>query len=178
MAAHWSVKTDGKDMDGRFLREKNGYIEIAKIWEDGEELEIEFGMKITAAGLPDSENVYAFKYGPVLLSADLGFDDMEETTTGVNVTVPENKIAESEILIIDMQDGEDIVSSIDSCFTKDISSMKFTFRGADRSVEFGPHYKKNKERHGIYWYITDGGGRFALCRKHQSRSEQAQADYI
>ena len=45
-------------------------------------------MEVRAHSLPDNPNVYGFKYGPVVLSALLGREDMEESTTGMNVTIP------------------------------------------------------------------------------------------
>ncbi|MBP3235166.1 MAG: glycoside hydrolase family 127 protein [Eubacterium sp.] len=149
----WSVKINGAAATDEYLKENDGYIEIEKLWINGEEIELELGMKITAVGLPDSENVYAFKYGPVLLSANLGFDDLVETTTGVNVTVPKNKIVENETLMIENQSVEEFLSNIDEHFEKDQNKMNFTLRGVKQPLNFAPHYKKNRERYGIYWYL-------------------------
>ena len=54
---------------------KNGYIEIKNNWNDGDKVEIEFKMKLQVFSLPDNKQAYAFKYGPVVLAADLGTDD-------------------------------------------------------------------------------------------------------
>ena len=59
---------------------------------DGMIIVAELPMKVTAYNLPDSLNTYGFKYGPVVLSAKLGSDNMETTMTGVAVTIPKEKM--------------------------------------------------------------------------------------
>ena len=70
------------------VREQGGYLLIEGLESAEDEVELSFPMRVSAHTLPDNPHAAAFTYGPYVLSADLGTEDMEETTTGVDVTVP------------------------------------------------------------------------------------------
>ncbi|MBR6909808.1 MAG: glycoside hydrolase family 127 protein [Lachnospiraceae bacterium] len=134
---------------------KNGYVSIERKWNDGDKVYVKFDMKVVAKSLPDCGNVFAFKYGPVLLSANLGFENEISGKTGVDVTIPTNKIVESEYLNVKKGTVSEFIADIDSHFKKDLKKLLFTLNGTDRKLTFGPHYLKTNERYGIYWYFLD-----------------------
>ena len=134
---------------------KNGYVSIERKWNNGDKVYVKFEMKVVAKSLPDCGNVFAFKYGPVLLSANLGFENEISGKTGVDVTIPTNKIVESEYLNVKKGTVAEFIADIDSHFKKDLKKLLFTLNGTDRKLTFGPHYLKTNERYGIYWYFLD-----------------------
>ncbi|WP_044913522.1 glycoside hydrolase family 127 protein [Butyrivibrio sp. WCE2006] len=133
----------------------DGYIEIKRQWNDKDQVEITFEMMTVAKTLPDCDNVFAFKYGPVVLSANLGTENMVDGTTGVDVTIPTNKIAGNEYLTINEGSVTDFVSNIDKHMVRENGTLNFNLTGTDRDLQFTPHYKKTRERYGIYWYLFD-----------------------
>ena len=138
-----------------FKAGEDGYIKVSRIFENGDQIEISFAMKTVAKGLPDCDTVFAFKYGPVLLSANLGTKDMIDGTTGVDVTIPTNKIAGNEYLTVQEGTIKDYIDNIDSFMEREEETLNFTLKGTDRELVFAPHYKKTRERYGIYWYFFD-----------------------
>ena len=73
--------------------ENNGYLLVSRKWQTGDTLTLTLPMEIRAYTLPDSPNAAAFKYGPVVLAAELGRDDkMKLRQVGVQCDVCANKI--------------------------------------------------------------------------------------
>ena len=131
------------------------YISVEREWHNGDEVVLIFDLKVIAMGLPDCDNAFAFKYGPILLSADLGTEDMQDSKTGVDVTIPANKIVANEFLNIQEGSVADFMANIDSHFEKDVEKRCFTLTGVDQPLTFHPHYRKTRERYGIYTYFLD-----------------------
>ncbi len=137
------------------LHDEKGYVVAQGPWQDGDRIEATFGCKVTAVGLPDCGNVFAFRYGPLLLSADLGTENMIDGKTGVDVTIPTNKIVGSEYLNLSEGTVEDFIRDVDSHFEKAPDELCFKLKGTDQELTFRPHYLKTRERYGIYWYFLD-----------------------
>ena len=54
----------------------NGYIPINRRWRKGDRVVMEMPMRIRAEQLPDNSNHYSFAYGPIVLAAATGTDEM------------------------------------------------------------------------------------------------------
>lgn len=118
----------------------------------GETLSFHIPLTVTMHGLPDGKDAFAFRYGGAVLSADLGTEDMEETETGVDVTIPARKHLESERVHF---------KSLYPLFDRPQDFLqregeKFVLRGGDRELVYGLHYKRYKERYGIYFRFREG----------------------
>ena len=72
----------------------NGYIIFDREWRTGDKISVKFNMNIQAFPLPDNNGrAVAFKYGPVVLAAELGRDDkMTLRQVGVQCDVSANKL--------------------------------------------------------------------------------------
>lgn len=143
---------------------EGGYINVSGPFKSGDVIEMSLPMKVRYEKLPDSDNVYGFTYGPYVLSADMGCEDMQITTTGVMVTIPANRIAESENIVIpDGVSAEEYLEHVNehvkinyddglTCDNDLVNGHKFMFEGCD--YIFSPHYLRFRERYGIYWHIV------------------------
>ena len=130
---------------------ENGFITLDKEWSDGDEIEYTMHMQITVHPLADNKNCVAFKYGPYLLSADMGQDNMTTDVTGVNVTIPNPCDNMSDVLVIQNDTVENWLDNINENLVKWENELKFTLKGADRELVFSPHYKQHTSRYGIYF---------------------------
>ena len=54
----------------------NGYADVSGDFSNGDVIELTVPSKVRAYSLPDSPDVYGFKYGTLVLSAELGKEDM------------------------------------------------------------------------------------------------------
>lgn len=151
------------DADG----ELKGYALIEGDFSAGTCITLVLPMKITAHNLPDSENTYAFKYGPVLLSALLGTDEMDKTTTGVDVTIPEKAVfpkrflpGENEVITVKSGAVDDFIGDINSHLVRQEGAalaadswenLRFVLKDTDSGLVYVPHYSQYRERYGIYF---------------------------
>lgn len=153
----------GEKNDAKQMRRGNaGYAVVEGPFEVGTEIEITLPMKVTARNLPDGENTYGFQYGPVVLSALLGTSEMNRATTGVDVTVPENRMIEKRFVPsgnerITVSEGtvEEYMRNIETHLLRQGDSLQFVLTGTDASLTFVPHYSQYKERYGIYFVYGD-----------------------
>lgn len=124
---------------------------------------VQLPMKVTAYNLPDGENTYCFKYGPVVLSALLGSFNMEKGMTGVDVTIPTTPIFEEGYLPsgceeIHVQEGTAQAfaqKANDYMERLDETKLAFKMRGVKANLTYVTHYKQHKERYGIYFKFRD-----------------------
>lgn len=131
----------------------SGYACVSGEFADKTVIKITLPMQLTAYALPDNASAIAFKYGPVVLSAGLGSENMKTTTTGVNVTIPASKLVDSETIMLPAGvSRESFIENINTFMKKDSGALAFRIDGCE--LVFKPHYLKYNERYGIYWYFV------------------------
>ena len=125
-------------------------------------IDVTLPMQVVAYRLPDGEHTYGFKYGPVVLSALLGTRDMVDATTGVNVTIPSNRIiektyipSESEKIMVLEGSVEEYMRNLAEHLVRQGEELRFTLLGTDATLTFVPHYSQYKERYSIYFQFVD-----------------------
>ena len=147
-----TVKING---DEKNVKVKNGFITLDESWTDGDKIECEMNMKVVAHPLPDNENTVAFKYGPWVLSANMGNRDMNTSTTGVDVTIPLWDATTSDILVVEKGTVKKWLCNLEENLVKSDNSLEFTLKGTNQSLVFSPHYKQHTNRYGIYFTLAD-----------------------
>ena len=147
-----SVKINGEK---EYVKVRDGFITLDRQWNDGDVVEYTMEMKVTVHPLPDNENTVAFKYGPFVLSANMGQNEMNTSTTGVNVTVPLWDATASDVLIVEKGSVNKWLRNIDENLVRIGDSFEFELKGTNQSLIFSPHYKQHTNRYGIYFTIAD-----------------------
>lgn len=137
------------------VRTKDGFITLSREWNDGDIVEYNLPMQVVAYSLPDNENTVAFKYGPWVLSANMGDNEMNTTTTGVNVTIPLLDANLSDVLIIKDGTIKNWLKNINENLVQEGNALKFTLKGTNQNLVFSPHYKQHENRYGIYFTLVD-----------------------
>ncbi len=160
----------------------NGYISLNRTWKNNDKVELTLPMGIRAYTLPDNAGVtYGFKYGPIVLAAELGLDDKRQTRhIGVQCDVCITKIVNgqerstyanyggtsnqgtlsTENLNVQAEDTvADYIANIEEYLVKDPNSLTFTLKGTDwdgeEELRFTPYYKITDQRYGIYWLFQE-----------------------
>ena len=146
------VKVNGEEIK---VKEKNGFIRISRDWADGDIIRYDMPMMVVAYTLPDNENTVAFKYGPWVLSANMGNNEMNTTTTGVNVTIPLLDASLNDVLVIEDGTIKNWLKNINENFEQEIGTLNFTIKGTNQNLVFSPHYKQHENRYGIYFTLAD-----------------------
>lgn len=152
---HWLAKDCRVQMpEGCSAAEEDGYLVFEKQWEEGDWIEVELPMALQVHGLPDSSRTAAFTYGPYVLSADLGTEDMRTTVTGVDVTVPTRDITVQECILLPPDHYARWREELPGRFEKIPGEIAFTLdAGAGQRLRFAPHYLKDQVRYGIYFMV-------------------------
>lgn len=134
------------------------------------QVHITLPMKVEAKPLQDTDFAVAFQYGPFVLSAKLGTDNMETSHTGVNVTIPMKNIAIDDSLIIQKRDVW--LANLKNNLIKEPNEMCFKLHNASRSLTFIPHYMQHSERYGIYWHLLEEGSNELQAYKETQRQKE------
>ena len=138
---------------------KNGYLCPEGRRKSGDRIVLKFYPEIKLNRLPDMENCVAVTYGPYVLAAGLGCEDMTtECMRRTNVTVATKNIVVRERILL--QEGRKLSEWLANCkenFVKKDGEPAFTLCGtdADEELVFVPYYKKYNERYGIYFEYYD-----------------------
>lgn len=136
-----------------------GYAEISGSFDAGTLITLKLPMCVNAFNLPDNTSAYGFKYGPYVLSACLGTDNMVTGTTGVDVTIAAEKVLSdkyvpsgSETVTVLTESVEQFIKDINEHMLKDQSEqLSFTLCMTDALLKYIPHYRQHKERYGLYF---------------------------
>ncbi len=71
-----SIKVNGKKM--AVNQNPGSYIAIDRTWKNGDQLEVEYPMSLKEVPTPDNTDVVSLEYGPIVLAAKMGTDDMKK----------------------------------------------------------------------------------------------------
>lgn len=167
---------------------ESGYA-ILESLKNNDRIAITLPMEIKAYNLPDNEAEYAFKYGPIVLSAKLGTSNMATSTTGVNVTIPSAKLIEdkyitdkSETISVINGTVAEFMANINDNLVKTEGKLEWTLENTDANLTFVPHYSQHTERYGIYFnYVSNTGAINAskyIATKAQDRFNNALLDTV
>lgn len=153
----WCADNPTVKINGEKIKAKaeNGHIRLSREWKNGDVIEYNLPMQVVAYNLPDNENTVAFKYGPWVLSANMGNQEMNTTTTGVNVTIPLLDANLSDTLVIKEGTIKNWLKNINENFVKEEGTLNFTLKGTNQELVFSPHYKQHENRYGIYFTLAD-----------------------
>lgn len=148
-------------------------------------IEVCIPMNITVHGLPDNDSVFAFKYGPVVLSAKLGTTNMTTTYTGVSVLIPAAKLIEEQYI----SDGDDTISvvngtvadfmtNINENLVKTEGKLEWVLENTDANLTFVPHYSQHTERYGIYFNYEANSDAFNVSKYLRDKEDARFADAL
>ena len=73
--------------------DKNGFINVKRVWKNKDRLKIAFDMQLQTETMPDNKNRIAFLYGPIVLAGNLG-KTMPDPVFGTPVLMHPNPLAQ------------------------------------------------------------------------------------
>lgn len=150
----YKVNVNGTEVG---ITKDDDFIYIDRSWSKNDVVNLTWKMAVTYERLQDNPDAVAFKYGPVVLSASLGMEDMETSRTGVDVTIPTRNMDIKDYLFVKDMTVEEWLSEIPKHLVQKPDSLEFVLKNTDEdgTLVFRPHYKQYKERYGIYYSLFD-----------------------
>ncbi len=164
LAAPAKIIVNGEDYTYSIIgkEECKGYALVEGPFCADTKIEVSLPMQIYAYNLPDGNDTYAFKYGPVVLSALLGEKDKIDATTGVIVTIPSNQLIEKEYVPsgkdnITVLEGSvaEFIENINDHLVRQGEEVRFELKGTDAKLTYVPHFSQYTQRYGIYFKFVD-----------------------
>jgi len=159
--------------------EQAGYLVVDRIWAKGDTVELHLPLEVQVNPLPDNENVVAFSYGPVVLCATFGSEEMkiEPHWASVKATLP-SSLAINENIVIQDCSIEAWLENIKANLVRTPGKLEFCLKGTDRDSELTlvPYYLEYQERYGIYFRLvlagTEEAERLAQVQKWAESKEE------
>lgn len=159
------------------------YIVIERKWEKGDEIVMKMPMKLYAEQLPDNSNYYSFLYGPVVLAAKTGIDDLKglfaDDSRGGHIAHGKQ---------IPLRDMPIIVSESDklTASLKRVAGKPLTFELKNlypekyaAGLELIPFFRLHDSRYIIYWpQATVEGVKDIRAQIEQEEDERIKLDLL
>ena len=138
-------------------RNGKGYIRLRRRWQSGDVLELRLPRGISVHTLPDNRRAAAFQYGPFVLSAALGREDLSLSQTGVMVDVPTKNMIIKDFLTLTEGTPEEWLSRAEENIVREGERLEFRLKNVAESdaLLFTPHFLQHRERYGLYWHIAE-----------------------
>lgn len=181
----WSTSQDLVDINGskEKILIKDGFLYISRKWRRNDTVNINWKMAVSYHPLPDNPHCVAFSYGPVVLSAGLGCEDMVTSKTGVNVTIPTKNIEIKDYILVKGMDADKWLSKLSEHLIRKPGSDKpeFVLKNTDEDdkLVFTPHFMRYKDRYGIYYVIFDeNSDGYKAHLEEEKRKRQLELDTI
>lgn len=156
---------------------EENWITIERSWEKGDRVLVSLPMDIYTEQLPDQSNYYSILYGPLVLAARTGTEDLaglfaDNSRMGHVAQGKQVPLRNMPILTTEIQDIPTLVKPITD------KPLHFTLSGLrlgqeNRTVELEPFYALHDARYAIYWPQATEGELIALQEKTDREEKES-----
>ncbi len=152
---------------------QNGFVTFSRKWKAGDELVLTFEMGITQEFLPNSTQWTAFKYGPIVLAAETGTEDL------VGLFADDSRMGhETKGKLFPLSSGHVFVSE-----TKDIASKIEKKEGLKFAVDhltLRPFFEVHDTRYQMYFQVlnSDEYEEFRISKARETAFEDSISDQV
>ena len=170
-------------------KKPGSYISITRKWEDDDQISMRLPMNITSERLPDGSDYESLKYGPLVLAAKTGKEDLKglfaDTSRGGHIAEGK-KIPLSETPIFLLENLDDLASKVQIDSKKDLrfSAKSVLYPSEFKDLEFEPFYKVHDSRYVIYLPVESPESLVAIQQKRKEQEvterklEAVTIDYV
>ncbi len=145
------VKVNGKKIHVK--QSPSSYIVMERIWKNGDKIEINYPMSLQVAEANDNPDVFAVKYGPIVLAGAMGTEGMHAPAPfsdphrhndyyTYDYHVPANL---TTVLKLDKKDLNRYIKPSDN--------DKLVFHVLNENIRLEPLYKIHHQRYVVYWNL-------------------------
>ena len=155
------------------------YMEIERLWEKGDQIEVLFPMKLRTEAMPDNPTKVAFFYGPALLAAALGKEGIEEIDPHAEKRNKFDQVPSPPIpvLVADGRAVNDYIKPGDEMGTFTIEDAVLRTPGIEQTndVTLIPFYKMHYQRYMVYWDLFTKEEWNGTKERFEAEREKARA---
>jgi DUF1680 family protein len=137
-----------------------GYFEVSRVWSAGDTIQYTLPADVTVSRLPDNQNAVAFMYGPVVLSAGMGTDNLTAVDQWASKKAAEPTTPKKQTIAITSGTVEDWIANINDNLVQTPGALEFTLQNTDEdnNLSFTPQYLRYQDRYGIYFVLEGEQG--------------------
>ena len=133
----------------------DGYLEINRVWHDGDTVDVELPMRPHVVPLPGSADIAALMYGPLVLAGRCGTDGL---SPGADMIVNERTSGDMLNRPMEMPSLGFSTPDLDKHVVRNGGeSLAFAVDTQARRFELIPYYRIAHERYNLYWRLGPPG---------------------
>ena len=130
-------------------RQSDGYLEINRLWRNGDSVDVELPMHLHMEDLPGSSGVAAIMYGPIVLAGRGGTDGL---TPGTDIIVNERTIGDVLTMPAELPQLDLSARNLHQHLQpKPGDPLSFEVQSRQQRFELIPYYRIAHERYHLYW---------------------------
>jgi DUF1680 family protein len=130
-------------------RQAHGYLEIDRVWHEGDTIVLELPMSLHLEALPGSPQIAAIMYGPVVLAGRCGTEGLQ---AGADFIVNERTSGDMLKLPMELPQLPVSARALDKQVVRNKNdSLSFVLEAQERRFELIPYYRVAHERYNLYW---------------------------
>jgi hypothetical protein len=159
----FGITVNGASVDHTAKHGTASYVTVNRTWSEGDKIEVSLPMEVRYEECPNYTDYIAFKYGPILLAANVSAEGEtlpnEYAGAGRMDHAPGSMASSKNLLSAPLLIGErtDVLSRIKA---QDLSQLTFTIDASREGVEsykwttltLQPFYQIHHARYSCYWY--------------------------
>jgi hypothetical protein len=140
--------------------DEGGYFEETRVWNAGDLVELTLPADVRVSRLPDNQNAVAFMYGPLVLSAGMGTQNMVAEPQWASEKAVAPPTPAKDTIAITSGTIEDWIANIGDNLVQTPGQLEFTLRNTDEdgNLRFTPQYQRYQDRYGIYFRLQGQQG--------------------
>jgi len=183
----FNVEVNGKEV--KFDNKPGSFISINRKWKDGDRISMNLPMNISSERLPDDSNYESLKYGPLVLAAKTGKEDLKglfaDTSRGGHIAEGKKiPLSETPMFLLDNLDNLASKVKVDSKKELRFSAKSVLYPSEFQDLEFEPFYKVHDSRYVIYLPVQTPESLEAIQQKRKEQEiaerelEEKTIDYV
>jgi DUF1680 family protein len=127
------------------------YIELARVWRDGDRVELRLAMHLGIDRAPAAPDIVALTYGPLVLAGALGREHLEP---GSDLVVNERKYGDYNDAAFAPPTLAGNPETLPQTIRATAKPLEFTIPAADQQpLRLVPYYRIAHERYATYWKL-------------------------
>ena len=145
------VKVNGKKVSVK--QSSSSYIVVDRTWKNGDKIEIYYPMSLQVAEANDNPDVFAVKYGPIVLAGVMG-------TEGMHAPAPfSDPHKHNDYYTYDYHVPANLTTALKldkknlNRFIKPSNNEKLVFHVLNENIRLEPLYNIHQQRYVVYWNL-------------------------
>lgn len=150
-----SIRVNGKKIKVR--QQPGSYITISRKWKNNDRIEIEYPMTLKVSPTPDNPDVVSIEYGPIVLAAEMGNENMQKPAPYSNPNLHNDYYTYDYHVPVNLSNVLSVKDKPIDRWLMPVEGNPLTFKviDANNNKEYTliPLFNLHRQRYVVYWYL-------------------------